>query len=116
MQNPGSGGGAAPNTPDELLKMQVTPPKPNCPDKPVHGDQLTAKVKDVLAFLEKLDTSGAEDKEVALTILRHLESVHDYAVDDMVNSSESKRSQVGAWAVDADRLKFCRRLLESIDL
>ncbi len=96
--------------------MQATPPKPNRPNKPVDSDKLTAKVRDVLAFIEKLDTSAAEDKEVALTILRHLETFHDDAVDDMVNSAESERSQVGAWAVDADRLMFCRRLLESIDL
>ena len=96
--------------------MQATPPTPNRPDKPVNGDKLTAKVKDVLALLEKLNTSAAEDKEVALTILRHLETFHDDAVDDMVNSAESERSQVAAWAVDADRLMFCRRLLESIDL
>jgi hypothetical protein len=116
MQNPGSGGGAAPNTPEELLKMQATPPTPNRPDKPVNGDKLTTKVKDVLALLEKLNTSAAEDKEVALSILRHLETFHDDAVDDMVKSTESERSQVAAWAVDADRLMFCRRLLESIDL
>ena len=96
--------------------MQATPQKPNCPDKPVNGDKLTAKVKDVLALLEKLNTSAAEDQEVALTILRHLETFHDDVVDDMVKSTESERSQVGVWAVDADRLMFCRRLLESIDL
>lgn len=116
MQNPGSGGGTAPNTPEELLKMQATSQKPNRPDKPVESDKITAKVRGALKFLEKLKLSAAEDKQVALSILRHLESYHDEEAEELIESSESKRNQVAAWAVDADRLMLCRIFLEGIEL
>lgn len=33
-----------------------------------------------------------------------------------MESSESKRNQVAAWAVDADRLMLCRIVLEGVEL
>ena len=69
-----------------------------------------------MEFLEKLNLSPAEDKEVALSIIRHLESYHDEEVDELIEDSESKHSQVAAWSVDADRLMLCRIFLEGIDV
>ena len=70
----------------------------------------------LLSFIEQLDTSAAEDKQVALAILRHLETYHDDEAEELIESSFSKRSQAAAWAVDADRLLLCRSLLEGIEL
>ena len=96
--------------------MQATSQKPNRPDKLVESDKITAKVRGALKFLEKLKLSAAEDKQVALSILRHLESYHDEEAEELIESSESKRNQVAAWAVDADRLMLCRIFLEGIEL
>ena len=116
MQNPGTGGGSAPNTPEELFKMQATFQKHNRPDKPVESDKITVKVRGALKFLDKLKLSAAENKEVALAIVRHLETYHDEETEELMESSLSKRCQVAAWAVDADRLMLCRIVLEGIEL
>ena len=96
--------------------MQESSATSNRPDKPAKNDKSTLKTKQALAFLEKLELSPAEDKKVALAILRHLESYHDDEVEELIESSGSKRSQVAAWAVDADRLMLCRIFLEGIEL
>lgn len=116
IQNPGVGGGSAPHTPEDLINMQESSATSNRPDKPAKNDKSTLKTKQALAFLEKLELSPAEDKKVALAILRHLESYHDDEVEELIESSGSKRSQVAAWAVDADRLMLCRIFLEGIEL
>lgn len=106
-----------PGTIDELIAMQQNDkPEPSRPEKPEKPDKVTEKVRKVLDLIEELDTSAAEDQEVALAIVRQLERFHDDAVKDMVEDTETKRSQLVAWAVDADRLMYCRFLLESIDL
>ena len=106
-----------PGTIEELIAMQEKDkPEPSRPEKPEKSDKVTEKVRKVLDLIEELETSAAEDQEVALAIVRHLEKFHDDAVKDLVEDSESKRSQLAAWAVDADRLMYCRFLLESIDL
>ena len=96
--------------------MQASHSSPSRPDKPTKNEKTTLKVKQALEFLEKLELSPAEDKQVALSILRHLESYHDDEVEELIESTDSKRSQVGAWAVDADRLMLCRIFLEGIEL
>lgn len=96
--------------------MQASCASPSRPDKPTKNDQSTRKTKQALAFLEKLELSPAEDKQVALSIVRHLESYHDDEVEELIESTDRKRSQVAAWAVDADRLMLCRIFLESIEL
>ena len=116
IQDPGVGGGSAPHTPEDLIKMQALCARPNRPEKSTKSDKNTLKTKQALEFLEKLDLSPAEDKQVALSILRHLESYHDDEVEALIECSDSKRSQIAAWAVDADRLMLCRIFLEGIDL
>ncbi|QPN66548.1 hypothetical protein [Synechococcus sp. CBW1006] len=101
-----------PNSPQELIAMQQN--KPERPEKPER--QQSAKVKEVLDLIEKLDTDAAEDQQIALTIVRHLESFHDDVVKEMQDDTDAKHSQIVAWSIDADRLMRSRLLLESIDL
>ena len=107
-----SGSSGIPDSPDELIAMQEN--KPERPEKPerIHS----AKVKQVLDLLEKLETSADDDQQIALAILRQLERFHDGVVEEMREDEEAKHSQIAAWAVDADRLMHCRIFLESIDL
>ena len=116
VQDPGVGGSSAPHTPEDLINMQASSASTSRPDKPTKNDKTTLKTKQALDFLETLELSPAEDKQVALAILRHLESYHDDEVEELIESTDSKRSQVAAWAVDADRLMLCRIFLEGIDL
>ena len=116
VQDPGVGGSSAPHTPKDLINMQASSASPSRPDKPTKNDKTTLKTKQALDFLEKLELSPAEDKQVALSILRHLESYHDDEVGELIESTDSKRSQVAAWAVDADRLMLCRIFLEGVEL
>ena len=101
-----------PDSPDALIAMQEN--KPERPEKPerIHS----AKVKQVLDLMEKLETSADDDQQIALAILRQLERFHDGVVEEMREDEEAKHSQIAAWAVDADRLMHCRIFLESIDL
>ena len=39
-------------------------------------------MKEVLDLIEKLDTNAAEDQQIALTLVRKLESFHDEMVDE----------------------------------
>ncbi len=116
IQDPGVGGSSAPHTPEDLINMQASSASPSRPEKPTKNDKTTLKTKQALEFLEKLELSPAEDKQVALSILRHLESYHDDEVEELIESTDRKRSQVAAWAVDADRLMLCRIFLEGIEL
>ena len=101
-----------PDSPDALIAMQEN--RPERPEKPerIHS----AKVKQVLDLMEKLETSADDDQQIALAILRQLERFHDGVVEEMREDEEAKHSQIAAWAVDADRLMHCRIFLESIDL
>lgn len=105
-------GAGIPNTPQELMAMQEN--KPERPEKPER--QQSAKVKEVLDLIEKLDSSAAEDQQIALTLVRRLESFHDDVVAEMKDDDEAKHSQIVSWAVDADRLYRARMLLENVDL
>ena len=116
VQDPGVGGNSAPHTPEDLINMQASSASRSRPDKPTKNDKTTLKTKQALDLLEKLELSPAEDKQVALSILRHLESYHDDEVGELIESTDSKRSQVAAWAVDADRLMLCRIFLEGVEL
>ena len=105
-------GAGIPNTPQDLIAMQEN--KPERPEKPERLQ--SAKVKEVLDLIEKLDTSAAEDQQIALTLVRRLESFHDDVVAEMKDDGNAKHSQIVSWAVDADRLYRARMLLESVDL
>ena len=106
------GSSGIPDSPDALIAMQEN--KPERPEKPerIHS----AKVKQVLDLMDKLETSADDDQQIALVILRQLERFHDGVVEEMREDEEAKHSQIAAWAVDADRLMHCRIFLESIDL
>lgn len=101
-----------PNSPQELIAMQEN--KPERPEKPER--QQSPKVNQVIELIEKLDTTAYEDQQIALAILRHLESFHDDVVVEMKDDADAKHSQIAAWAVDADRLMRSRLLLDSVDL
>lgn len=105
-------GDGVPNSPQELMAMQE-----NRPERPEKPERLqSAKVKQVLELLTSLETSAAEDQQIALAIVRQIEQFHDGVVEEMQNDEEAKHSQIIRWAVDADRLYRCRMLLESVDL
>lgn len=110
-------GAGVPNTLDELIAMQENnPPNAGHPQKPDRSDKATAKVKQVLERIDELETSAAEDLEIALTLVRQLEEFHDKVVAEMQDDPEAKHGQIAAWAIDADRLMHCRIFLNSIDL
>jgi hypothetical protein len=86
-------------------------------DRPQKPEKHTsAKVNEVLALISKLDTSSLEDQQIALSLVRGLESFHDGVVEEMRDDHDAKHSQIIAWSIDADRLMRSRMLLESIDL
>ena len=84
------------------------------PEKP--EKQKSAKVNEVLELISKLDTSSLDDQQIALTLVRRLESFHDGVVEEMREDDNAEHSQIIAWSIDADRLMRSRMLLESIDL
>ncbi len=100
-----------PNSPQQLIAMQT---KDQRPEKPERGQ--SPKVKEVLDLIDKLDTNAYEDQQIALTLVRHLETFHDGVVEEMRDDEEAKHSQIVAWAIDADRLMRARVLLDSVDL
>jgi hypothetical protein len=108
-----------PSSPQELIAMQSNDNIPDNdraerPEKPERSR--SAKVNEVLELISKLETSGLEDQQIALSLVRGLESFHDGVVEELRDDDEAKHSQIIAWAVDADRLMRCRILLESVDL
>lgn len=105
-------GAGIPNSPHELMAMQEH--KPRRPEKPER--QQSAKVQQVIDLIQQLDTSAAEDQQIALMIVRHLETFHDDVVKEMQEDAEARHTQIVSWAVDADRLYRCRMLLENVDL
>ena len=84
------------------------------PEKPERSR--SAKVNEVLELISKLETSGLEDQQIALSLVRGLESFHDGVVEELREDDDAKHSQIIAWSIDADRLMRSRMLLESVDL
>lgn len=105
-------GSGIPASPQELIAMQEH--KPERPEKPERKQ--SAKVQQVLDLIEQLETGAAEDQQIALTLVRRLESFHDEVVDELKGDESAKHSQIISWAIDADRLYRSRMLLESVDL
>ena len=105
-------GAGIPSSPQELMAMQQS--KPERPEKPERKQ--SAKVQEVIDLIDKLHTTAAEDQQIALAIVRHLESFHDDVVKEMQDDADAKHSQIVSWAIDADRLYRARMLLESVDL
>jgi hypothetical protein len=114
-----------PNSPQELIAMQSNdnsadnaPDSKNNraerPEKPERAN--SAKVNEVLELISKLETSGLEDQQIAISLLRGLESFHDGVVEELREDDTAKHDQIIAWSIDADRLMRSRMLLESIDL
>jgi len=73
-------------------------------------------VRRVLDLIEELETTAAEDQQIALSIVRQLEDYHDDIVVKMQEDTDAKHCHIVAWAVDADRLMQTRILLASVDL
>lgn len=110
-------GANVPGTIDELISMQRgDQAQEPLPVKPEKADRITAKVSRVLDLIDELETTAAEDKLIALAILRQLEGYHDDIVGKMQDDADARHSQIVAWAVDADRLMQSRILLDSVDL
>jgi hypothetical protein len=107
-------GADVPSTISELIAMQQA----NQSDEPLPSkpERLTTKVRRVLDLIDELETTAAEDQQIALSIVRQLECYHDDIVAKMQEDADAKHNQIVAWAVDADRLMQSRILLESVDL
>ena len=108
-----------PSSPQELIAMQSNDSIPDNdraerPEKPERSR--SAKVNEVLELISKLETSGLEDQQIALSLVRGLESFHDGVVEELREDDDAKHSQIIAWSIDADRLMRSRILLESVDL
>ena len=108
-----------PSSPQELIAMQSNDNIPDNdraerPEKPERSR--IAKVNEVLELISKLETSGLEDQQIALSLVRGLESFHDGVVEELREDNDAKHSQIIAWSIDADRLMRSRMLLESVDL
>lgn len=108
-----------PSSPQELIAMQSNDNIPDNdraerPEKPERSR--SAKVNEVLELISKLETSGLEDQQIALSLVRGLESFHDGVVEELREDDDAKHSQIIAWSIDADRLMRSRMLLESVDL
>ena len=108
-----------PSSPQELIAMQSNDNIPDNdraerPEKPERSR--SAKVNEVLELISKLETSGLEDQQIALSLVRGLESFHDGVVEELREDNDAKHSQIIAWSIDADRLMRSRILLESVDL
>jgi len=104
----------APASPAELIAMQNQPPASARPEKPER--QPSAKVAEVMARIDQLDTSAAEDLQIVRQLVRRLECFHDEVVEELRSDDEASHAQLIAWAIDADRLMRSRLLLESVDL
>ena len=104
---------AIPSSPAELIAMQdkSNPPRPEKPNR-----QTSVHVTQVMELIDKLDTKAAEDLEIALRLVRRLESFHDEVVDEMRGDADASHNQLISWAIDADRLMQARILLENVDL
>ena len=116
LEDHGEGGGTAPRSPEELIRMQRRATEQSRPQKNAKGEKPSPKVQKVLDCWGGQELSPAEDKAIALAILRRLEQFHDETVEEMANADDSKRSLLTAWSVDADRLMLCRVFLEGIEL
>ena len=108
-----------PSSPQELIAMQSNDNIPDNdraerPEKPERSR--SAKVNEVLELISKLETSGLEDQQIALSLVRGLESFHDGVVEELRDDDDAKHSQIIAWSIDADRLMRSRIPLESVDL
>lgn len=102
-----------PSSPAELIAMQDKSSYAR-PEKPER--QASAKVTQVMELIDRIDTGAAEDLEIAMRLVRRLESFHDDVVNDMRADAQANHNQLIAWAIDADRLMRARLLLESVDL
>lgn len=102
-----------PDSPAQLLAMQNNTPTP----RPEKGPrQPSARLQQVLDLIEQLEVDPADDLDLALRLVRRLESYHDSIVEDLRDDDGADHDQIVAWAIDADRLMRCRLLLESVDL
>lgn len=101
---------AIPDSPQQLLAMQKG--EGAIPAPPTSSP----RVLEVLERINALETTSAEDKQIALALLRKLEDLHDEIVEELRDDPEAPHSQIIAWSIDADRLTRARILLESVDL
>ena len=111
---PASAASGVPASPAELIAMQNQPPASARPEKPER--QPSAKVAEVMARIDQLDTSAAEDLQIVRQLVRRLECFHDEVVEELRSDDEASHAQLIAWAIDADRLMRSRLLLDSVDL
>lgn len=101
---------AIPDSPQQLLAMQKGHGSDPAPPTS------SPRVLEVLERINALETTSAEDKQIALALLRKLEDLHDEIVEELRDDPEAPHSQIIAWSIDADRLTRARILLESVDL
>jgi len=108
---------AVPQSPEALIAMQHQDvPDSERPTKPDRSSKETAKARQALDLIKELETTAADDLQIALALVRQLEEYHDNVVRDLHADPEANHAQITAWSVDADRLMHCRVLIDSIEL
>lgn len=92
-----------PDSPSALLKLQSLP---------------TERVNKVINAIEDLNLQANEMLDLAIRICYWLEALHDDHIKYHVETamSESDRSSLVAWAIDAERLGQCKKLLEQVEV
>ena len=101
-----------PHSPDALIALQCQVNSPAVGEEPRRSE----KLDQLLALMSDLDIAAWESQQLALTLVHHLEKFHDAVVAELNGDEHTPHDQIIRWAIDADRLRRCRLLLEDVDL
>ena len=115
IQDPGVVEALLPHTPKDLINMQASSASPSRPDKPIKNDKTTLKTKQALDFLEKRAVASRKTSRWLFPFFATSSRITMMRWGELIESTDGKRSQVSAWAVDADQLMLAG-FLEGIEL
>jgi hypothetical protein len=101
-----------PSSPEELIARQRCRPAHPCSGETSGSDTVAS----VLELLRLHGAGNAEKRQIALALLRELESFHDHVVQELADDRQASHAETARWAVQADRLYRARKILETIEL
>ncbi|MEB3255879.1 MAG: hypothetical protein VKJ05_05780 [Synechococcaceae cyanobacterium] len=101
-----------PSSPEELFARQRQRPARPRNHEACGGDTLET----VLEQLRQHGAGNAEKRQIALALLRELESFHDHVVQELADDRQANHNEIARWAVQADRLYRARKILETVEL
>jgi hypothetical protein len=107
---------AVPPSPDALIAMQQRGTEAAASAAEAEEQRRSAKLDQLLAQIESLDICAWESQQLALVLVHRLEKFHDAVVAELNGDENAPHNQIARWAIDADRLCRCRRMLEEVDL